>query len=165
MTTIVKPRRTLAEEFGRIIIGRDGLPTASWESRELTTINTPMALHLAWAPDTVIRKIRVHRGASQALGNALYELNKKGQQWMDLWGVNVFGGCYGFRMNPDGGRLSPHSYGLAIDLAPHRNPLGQKWDGRRNMMPKECVEIFERHGWLWSGNAEVPDCGEFIFTR
>lgn len=163
--TISKPIPRPADYYGRIEIGRDGLPTARWESRALTTINTPFHFHLAWDKETVIRKIRVHKVAAQSLANAIQDLSLRGKDWLDLWGVNVFGGCYGFRVNENGRGLSLHSYGLAIDLSPERNPLGQKWDGRRNMMPREAVDIFTGHGWTWMGEAEVPSCGRFVYQK
>lgn len=159
------PKKKAAEQYGRIEIGRDGLPTARWEARALTTINTPFAMHLGWDRATVVRKIRVHRAACQALANALHDCSLMGANWLDLWGINVFGGCYAFKMKEDGRGLSPHSWGLAIDLSPERNPLGQKWDGRRNMIPKEAVEIFAKHSFIWGGDFEVPVCGKFVYQK
>lgn len=161
--TLSKPRT--GEYYGRIEIGRDGLPTARWEAMALTTINTPFHFHLAWNREIALRKIRVHKAAAHGLSNAIQEFKTKGADWLDLWGINIFGGCYGFRMNDNGRGLSPHAYGLAIDLNPERNPIGQKWDGRRCMMPKEAVEIFAKHGWSWGGDFEVPACGKFVYQK
>lgn len=162
--TISKPRKA-SDQYGRIEIGRDGLPTARWESRALTTINTPFAMRLAWDRETVIRKVRVHRSAAQALANAFHDCSLMGANWLSLWGIDIFGCCYRFGMKEDGSGLSPHSYGIAIDLNPERHPLGQKWDGRRNMICKEAVEIFAKHSFLWGGDFEVPECGHFELKK
>lgn len=72
----------------------------------------------------------------------------------------------GFYWRPIAGtnRLSAHSFGIAVDInvsVSHywRNELGGaageppawKPDRARNRIPREVVEIFERHGFIWGG--------------
>ncbi len=61
-------------------------------------------------------------------------------------------------------RMSPHSFGIAIDINTPRSEYW-KWDHRdnwqldsveiklqwHNSIPLEIVEIFERHGFIWGG--------------
>jgi peptidoglycan LD-endopeptidase CwlK len=66
-------------------------------------------------------------------------------------------GTFSWRTVHDKPRLSPHSFGIAIDL---NTKYSSYWDwddafGRqmkyKNEMPWEIVEIFERHGFIWGG--------------
>ncbi|MBU0499893.1 MAG: M15 family metallopeptidase [Gammaproteobacteria bacterium] len=50
-------------------------------------------------------------------------------------------------------RLSTHSFGTAIDLNTKYTDYW-KWDKKmayKNQMPREIVEIFEKHGFIWGG--------------
>lgn len=65
---------------------------------------------------------------------------------------------YAYRVIKDTDRLSMHSFGIAIDLAPSKT---QYWKdeassetahiGYRNTMPLSIVRIFEKHGFIWGG--------------
>lgn len=65
---------------------------------------------------------------------------------------------YAYRAIKDTDRLSMHSFGIAIDLAPNTT---QYWKGEassetakigyKNTMPLSIVRIFEKHGFIWGG--------------
>ena len=62
-------------------------------------------------------------------------------------------GTYACRTVADGGQPSMHAYGAAIDL---NLAVSDYWMWRgggawRNRMPREIVDIFERHGFIWGG--------------
>lgn len=66
-------------------------------------------------------------------------------------------GTYNCRPIAETNRLSVHAFGAAIDINAR---FGDYWlwtkrpDGAivwRNRIPKEIVEIFERHGFIWGG--------------
>jgi hypothetical protein len=66
-------------------------------------------------------------------------------------------GIYNCRPIAETNRLSVHAFGAAIDINAR---FGDYWlwskrpDGAivwRNRIPKEIVEIFERHGFIWGG--------------
>jgi hypothetical protein len=66
-------------------------------------------------------------------------------------------GIYNCRPIAETNRLSVHAFGAAIDI---NAKFGDYWlwakrpDGGivwRNRIPKEIVEIFERHGFIWGG--------------
>jgi len=66
-------------------------------------------------------------------------------------------GTYSCRPVADTGRLSMHSYGAAIDLNLKWSDYWY-WQARgaatvpyKNRMPREIVDIFERHGFIWGG--------------
>ena len=68
------------------------------------------------------------------------------------------GGSFNWRRIAGTDRLSAHSYGAALDLNPKLGGYW-RWAGRpegdagpyRNRIPREIVEIFERHGFIWGG--------------
>lgn len=66
-------------------------------------------------------------------------------------------GTYACRPVKDTGRLSMHSYGAAIDLDLKYSNYWL-WEAKgtanipyRNAMPRQIVDIFERHGFIWGG--------------
>jgi hypothetical protein len=65
-------------------------------------------------------------------------------------------GTYNYRVIAGTGRLSPHSFGTAIDLSRDRRDYW-KWaspeQGEKRLLSysKEVVEVFERHNFVWGG--------------
>jgi len=87
-----------------------------------------------------------------AIGQEIAKLPKSDRIWAE--GAATY--CY--RVIKDTDRLSMHSYGIAIDLAPDTT---QYWKneassetakiGYKNTMPLSIVRIFEKHGFIWGG--------------
>ncbi|MEW5831856.1 MAG: M15 family metallopeptidase [Campylobacterota bacterium] len=87
-----------------------------------------------------------------AIGQEIAKLPKKERVWAE--GAATY--CY--RVIKDTDRLSMHSFGIAIDLAPAAT---QYWKdeasaetakiGYKNTMPLSIVRIFEKHGFIWGG--------------
>jgi hypothetical protein len=65
-------------------------------------------------------------------------------------------GTYNYRVIAGTGRLSPHSFGTAIDLARDSRDYW-KWatpeQGEKRLLSysKEVVEVFEKHNFVWGG--------------
>ena len=65
-------------------------------------------------------------------------------------------GTFNYRVISGTNRLSPHSFGIAIDLASDKRDYW-KWaskeaGGKRlASYPSELVEVFENHGFIWGG--------------
>ena len=87
-----------------------------------------------------------------AVGQEIAKLSKKERIWAES-------ACtYEYRVIKDTDRLSMHSFGIAIDLAPAKT---QYWKGEataetakigyKNTMPLSIVRIFEKHGFIWGG--------------
>ena len=77
-------------------------------------------------------------------------------------------GSYNYRVIQDTGRLSPHAYGIAIDL--NRNDSDYwKWvdkskgSQRIEGYPKELVKVFEDNGFIWGGKWEHFDILHFEY--
>lgn len=87
-----------------------------------------------------------------AIGQEIAALPKSDRIWAE--GATTY--CY--RVIKDTDRLSMHSFGIAIDLAPDTT---QYWKdeassetakiGYKNTMPLSIVRIFEKHGFIWGG--------------
>ncbi len=76
--------------------------------------------------------------------------------------------AFNFRYMTDGGKLSYHAYGLAIDLNPKVNPyikeeLVLPVNGKEYVNRNQCVlgmikkddavyQLFKRYGWTWGGD-------------
>lgn len=89
------------------------------------------------------------------IGQGLYQFPSKKYQ-IDL--VNTYG--YNFRCNVNQTKegdpydpcnptciLSPHAFGIAVDINPNSNPNGSlNYD-----IPDEMIAIFERYGFRWGG--------------
>jgi peptidoglycan LD-endopeptidase CwlK len=90
--------------------------------------------------------------------------------------VTDIGGTFNWRPILGTNRMSPHSFGIAIDINTSRSQYW-KWDHRdnwqldsvelnlqwRNTVPLEIVEIFERHGFIWGGKWFHYDTMHFEF--
>ena len=68
-------------------------------------------------------------------------------------------GTFNWRPIKNTGRLSPHSFGIAIDISTKFSDYWE-WDkskssnqtlAYKNQIPLEIVEIFEKHGFIWGG--------------
>jgi peptidoglycan LD-endopeptidase CwlK len=86
------------------------------------------------------------------IGQEIAKLPKADRIWAE--GATTY--CY--RVIKDTDRLSMHSYGIAIDLAPTKtqywkdeSPSETAHIGYKNTMPMSIVRIFEKHGFIWGG--------------
>jgi len=87
-----------------------------------------------------------------AIGQEIAKLPKKDRIWAE--GATT----YAYRVIKDTDRLSMHSFGIAIDLAPTKTqywkdeaPSETAHIGYHNTMPLSIVRIFEKHGFIWGG--------------
>lgn len=66
------------------------------------------------------------------------------------------GGTFNYRVIQDTGKLSPHAYGIAIDLCKDNRDYWKWVDIKKGSericeYPKEMVEAFEENGFIWGG--------------
>lgn len=84
----------------------------------------------------------------------LAELSKN--DWKISTNVYPSSGTYNYRYIADTNRLSPHAFGIAIDLKRDKRDYW-KWaskeqgEARIKEYPKKIVEVFERHNFVWGG--------------
>jgi hypothetical protein len=66
------------------------------------------------------------------------------------------GGTYNYRIIAGTNQLSPHSYGIAIDMAVNNKDYWrwaskEEGDKRISSYPNEIVEVFEKNNFIWGG--------------
>lgn len=67
-------------------------------------------------------------------------------------GLDNYGGCYELRQSRSGGRMSVHSWGMAIDYLPGLGRFGEP-----ALTPYPIVQIFRDKGFQWGGDWSKPD--------
>lgn len=113
---------------------------------------------IVWCPQTVNQRLRITtvNGVDKQLKKVSDELDRHPEWIQFISGPSTIN----WRVVAGTHRLSPHSYGIAIDIGvPQSNYW--KWDypnaketdkiGYKNRFPIELVEIFEKHGFIWGG--------------
>jgi hypothetical protein len=95
--------------------------------------------------------------ANVALETALKELMPLAKSRGDIGSILYpASGTFNYRVISGTGRLSPHSYGIAIDLKSDKRDYW-KWSSeksgkeRLSDYPKELVEAFEKNNFVWGG--------------
>lgn len=154
--------------YGKHDLDATGVPTKAWETQYLTIITTPYPMRLSWDTKKTVTRITCHVKVADSLQRVLkgilahYGNDPKA---VHAAGMDLFGGCYNFRLKRGGSTLSIHSWGAAIDLDPARNGLGVPYDASKGMMPPEVVKIFTNAGWQWGGLWTRPDAMHFQATQ
>ncbi|MGE3872826.1 MAG: M15 family metallopeptidase [Parvibaculaceae bacterium] len=100
--------------------------------------------------------VTTRSGADQALAAVARDLAKLPKPMLKYLVPSA--GTYNCRPIAGTGRMSMHAYGAAIDL---NTKFANYWrwsrrgkDGKyvwTNQLPREIVEVFERHGFIWGG--------------
>lgn len=98
-----------------------------------------------------------NNGAAESLKSSMEELKQLAQGNGAVSAlINPVNGTFNYRVISGTGKLSPHAYGIAIDL--NSNPSDYwKWAsreaGEKRMLsyPKELVETFEKNNFVWGG--------------
>jgi hypothetical protein len=92
-------------------------------------------------------------GADKKLEAVIAELEKLAGEYRQY--LMPPGGTFNYRHIAGTARLSPHSYGIAVDIAVAPSHYWQ-WEAGgaalyKNSIPYTIVEIFEKHGFIWGG--------------
>jgi hypothetical protein len=110
-------------------------------------------------------------GAAKALASVGRELTALLAQRPQLRPyVLPLGGAFIRRTIAGTSRLSPHAWGIAIDLNPRhgaywrdRKAGGSEVENLRNRYPQEIVALFEKHGFIWGGKWSHFDMMHFEY--
>jgi LysM repeat protein len=119
------------------------LDEASWIAEYLGQAALPFPIPLSWDLGTTVKRVRCHKKLVDILPEVLAAIEKAGLRKQ----IKNYGGCFAFRSKRTSGRLSTHSWGIAIDLNPLTNPMGLPGD-----MNPDVVEIFRQFGFKWGGD-------------
>lgn len=108
----------------------------------------------------ILGEVTCHRGLLPQLETAMEQTMDAGLAF--TIDPRDFGGCYGPRFidsNP-GGRLSHHSWGIAVDFNVAQNRPGTPPD-----LDRRFVRIMESNGFTWGGRWLIPDGMHFEWVR
>lgn len=129
----------------RSYIRADGSLDPKWQADFLTRIELPFPLSLSWAPATRVNEMTCHKRLAEVFSDVFVRAQTGGMQEK----INTFGGCFSFRPQRTGSKLSTHAWGIAIDLNPLSNAQGTAGD-----MDAGVIAIFRDAGFEWGGEWE-----------
>jgi hypothetical protein len=132
---------TFGDIFG--YIAKDHTLDAAWESGFLTQIALPFPLTISWDHSQSVTVISCHRLLASSFTNVFDRIQSARLQNK----ITSFGGCFSFRPQRTGTKLSTHAWGIAIDLNPETNQQGSAG----NMDPA-VITIFREAGFEWGGD-------------
>lgn len=98
-----------------------------------------------------------NNGAADALQNAFQGINELLERSKSVYGfVFPINGTFNYRVIAGTNRLSPHAFGIAIDLRSDPRDYwrwASKEQGQKRLeeYPPELVRIFEENGFVWGG--------------
>jgi hypothetical protein len=136
----VLPLAQVKARFGEFAVpglGR-GPPDPGWRRANLVTRKLP-----------ILGPVRCHRLVIGDLGKAMADLER--QALRGLVDLGAFrrqgGGCWSSGLLRDGGRLTRHAWGIAVELP---------------VTPDErLIRVMARHGFTWGGTFAHPDATHF----
>jgi hypothetical protein len=114
-----------------------------WQTEQLVTISLPFPLVLPWHRSRQVTHMTCHRLMKPIFADCFQEIVDSGLQAH----ITSFGGCFAFRSQRSGTKLSTHAWGIAIDLNPETNA-----QGTAGHMHPEIVSIFRNAGFTWGGD-------------
>jgi hypothetical protein len=103
-----------------------------------------------------VQRISCHKVLAQSCTDVFARIQSAGLQSK----INSFGGCFSFRPQRTGSKLSTHAWGIALDLNPESNAQGSAGN-----MDAGVVAIFQQAGFSWGGDwqGRVRDPMHFQF--
>jgi len=134
----------IVTEFGEInhYIGQDGQLDPRWNVDFMAQVPLPFPLVLAWDHSKTVSRFTCHKKMVEVFAEVFSRIHEEGLQ-TKLWS---FGGCFSFRPQRTGHKLSTHCWGIAIDLNLETNGLGTIGD-----MDPDVVQVFREAGFTWGG--------------
>ena len=142
--------------------------SSEWYQKNIIVMDLPYPMRLSWETHSKVNKISCHRLVADDLKAiftkiaATARVHVKQRDGYDLssqyyddatlrlltsLNVDLYGGCFHYRLKRGLNQVSVHSFGAAIDLDPEHNGLGDTTPA----MPMWVVDIFEEAGWRWGG--------------
>ncbi len=153
--------------------GTPNAPNHAWYAAHLVEVALPWSMVNAMDPrGTVITRTPFHQDAAVHLVNALQDVWDSAQphcangqttrRLIHSFGGDIWCGTFNLRFvrgYEARGILSPHAYGIAIDIFPAKNPMGQPL---RTTIPNWYISAWKRHGFIWGGDfVGRPDAMHF----
>jgi hypothetical protein len=123
-------------------IRTDGSLDPRWQTEFLAPLPLPFPMRLSWDKSRTATRVRCHRRMAGVFSQVFAEIQRQSLQSK----ITAFGGCFSFRPQRTGAKLSTHAWGIAIDLNPDSNAQGSLGD-----MDPGLIEIFRSVGFEWGG--------------
>jgi D-alanyl-D-alanine carboxypeptidase len=114
-----------------------------WRSEFLDRVTLPFPMTLSWDHSHSVRAITCHKLLAGPFTTVFDRIQSSGLQNK----ITSFGGCFSFRPQRTGTKLSTHAWGIAIDLNPETNEQGTVG----NMDPG-LIATFRAAGFEWGGD-------------
>lgn len=114
-----------------------------WQADYIANVILPFPLQLSWNHSQSVSRMTCHKRLAATFAAVFVLLQERGLQPK----ICSFGGCFTFRQQRTGAKLSTHCWGIAIDLNPETNPQGSSGD-----MDAGVIEIFRGAGFEWGGD-------------
>jgi hypothetical protein len=117
----------------------------------LVWIDLPYPMRIAWSRNKKIKRFQCHKLIATRLLNVFNELLAHyGYDTIVELGIDLYGGCFNYRLMRGGTELSTHSWAIAIDLDPDRNLLHESAKTARFARPeyKMMIDIFYQNGFI-----------------
>ena len=108
-----------------------------WQADFLTSVDLPFSLPLAWDLSLRVNRMTCHQRMVEVFASVFDLLQARGLESK----IVSFGGCFAFRQQRTGAKLSTHSWGIAIDLNTATNRQGSAGD-----MDADIIEVFRGTG-------------------
>jgi hypothetical protein len=127
-----------------------------WQTDFLALVALPFPLPLSWDKSRNVSEMTCHKLLTESFTDVFTRLENANLQEK----ITSFGGCFSFRPQRTGTKLSAHSWGIAIDLNPETNAQGTE-----GHMDAGVVTIFRTAGFEWGGDwqGRVRDPMHFQF--
>ena len=120
----------------------DGTVAPEWEVEFLTRTPLPFAIPIAGARSKQVKRLQCHKKLQDLFPAVLSDIQQAGLHSH----IVSCGGCYNFRLKRTSGKLSVHSWGIAIDLNTETNKPGTAGN-----MDEGVVAAFRARGFTWGG--------------
>ena len=125
-----------------------------WQAEHLTTIALPFPLVLSWDHSRPVTRMTCHKLMVPIFRTCFQQIADAGLQAQ----ITSFGGCFCFRPQRAGIKLSTHCWGIAIDLNPELNA-----QGTAGQMHPGVIAIFRNAGFTWGGDWLGKACDPMHF--
>ena len=130
--------------------GKNGEVSKAWFSENLVKWVPPYPLFYSDGKRTPLKTLYLHKKVVDVYSAAYTEvLQHFGAAHIKEFHLDVSGGAFCYRPMRNGTRLSVHSWGIAIDMDPARNPFPARW--KEGMLNREFADILMKHGIWWRG--------------
>lgn len=126
-------------------------------------------VQIEWMPRHVGKMLRVSKvnGVDRQLQKVSDELDRLPFRFRKY--LKRLGGTFNWRPIAGSEALSPHAFGIAIDINVRYGNYW-RWDAEKNgqpsyvnRIPREIVDVFERHGFIWGGKWSRYDTMHFEY--